>query len=116
MVEPIIGLTPEEQHKKEEDPNLTSIELLGPTPCEGHINTPLQTFDGLYVNQLRRFLPLAQKANKLAKKLKEEEEVSQWSVPPRKLLNESFTEQLNYIQALQQILHYTVQVNIYLRI
>ena len=82
------------------DPNLTLIELLGLIPCEGHINTPLQTLDGLYVNQLSRFLPLAQEA----KKLKEEEEASKWSgIPIKKLLNESFTEELNYIQALQQI-------------
>ena len=37
-------------------------------------------------------------------KLKEEEEASQWSgIPIKKLLNDSFTEQLKYIQALQQI-------------
>ena len=60
--------------------------------------------DGPYFNQPSRFLSLAQEAKKLAKKLKEEEEVSQWSrIPIEKLLNESFTEQLNYIQALQQI-------------
>ena len=47
---------------------------------------------------------MAQEAKKLAKKLKEEEEASQWSgIPIKKLLNDSFTEQLNYIQALQQI-------------
>ena len=40
----------------------------------------------------------------MATKLKEEEEASQWSgIPIKKLFNESFTEQLNYIQALQQI-------------
>ena len=46
---------------------------------------------------------MAQEAKKLAKKLKEEEEASQWSGIPWKLLNDSFTEQLNYIQTLQQI-------------
>ena len=103
-VEPVVGLTPKEQQKKEEDPNLTLIKLLGLTPCEGHITTPLQTLDRLYVNQLSRFRPLAQEAQKLAKKLKEEEEASQWSgIPIEKLLNESFTEQFNYIQALQLI-------------
>ena len=61
-VEPVIGLTPEEQQKKEADPNLTLTELLGLTSCEGHINTPLQTLDGLYVNQPSRFLPLAHEA------------------------------------------------------
>ena len=49
-VEPLVGLTLEEQHKKEKDPDLTLIELLGLTPCEGHITTPLQTLDGLHVN------------------------------------------------------------------
>ena len=60
--------------------------------------------DGLYTNQPSRLLPLAQEAKKLAKKLKEEEEASQWSgIPIEKILNDPFTEQLNYIQALQQI-------------
>ena len=103
-VEPVVGLTPQEKCRKEEDPDLTLTELLGPTPCEEHITTPLQTLDGLYVNQPSRFLPLVQEAKKLARKLKEEEEASQWSgIPIEKLLNNSFTEQLNYIQALQQI-------------
>ena len=87
-MEPEIGPTPQEQCKKEEDPDLTSTELLGLTPCEEYITTPLQTLDGLYVNQPSRFLPLAQEAKKLARKLKEEEEASQWSgLPIEKLLN-----------------------------
>ena len=40
----------------------------------------------------------------MAKKLEEKEEASQWSgIPIEKILNKSFTEQLNYIQILQQI-------------
>ena len=47
---------------------------------------------------------MAQDSKKLAKKLKDEEEASQWSgIPIKKLLDDSLTEQLNYIQALQQI-------------
>ena len=46
-VEPVVGLTPEEQCKKEEDPDLTIIEFLGLTACEGHITTPLQTDSSL---------------------------------------------------------------------
>ena len=108
-VEPVVGLTPEEQHKKEEDPDLT----LSLTPCKGHITTPLQTLDGLYVNQPSKYFPLAREA----KKLKEEEEASQWSgIPIEKLLNKSFTEQLNYIQLYSRLLHYTVQESIYLKI
>ena len=97
-------MTSEEQSRREEDPDLTLDELLGLIPCEQHITTPLQNLDGLYVHQPSRFLPLAQEAKKLAKKLKEEEEASQWSgIPIKKLLNNSFTEQLSYIQVLQQI-------------
>ena len=65
---------------------------------------PLQTLDGLYVNQPSHFLPLAQEARKLAQKIKEEEQVSQWAgILVKQILNNSFTEQLNCIQSLQQI-------------
>ena len=103
-MEPVVGLTPKEQHRKEEDPNLTLDELLGLSSCEDHISTPLQTLGGLYVNQPSRFLPLAQETKKLAKRIKEEEEASQWlGIPVEQLLNNSFTEQLDCIQSLQQI-------------
>ena len=49
-VEPVIGLTTEEQRQREEDPNPTLNELLGLSSCEGHVNMPLQTLDGQYVN------------------------------------------------------------------
>ena len=50
-VEPVVGLTLEEQSRKEEDPELILDELLGLIPCEEHITRPLQTLDALYVNQ-----------------------------------------------------------------
>ena len=103
-METVTGLTPKEQCRREEDPNFTLDELLGLSSYEDHICTPLQTLDGLYVNQPSQFLPLAQEAKKLAKRIKVEEEVSQWSgIPVEQLLNNSFTKQLNCIQSLQQI-------------
>ena len=45
-MEPIIGLTAEEQSYKEEDPNLTINELLGFSSREGHVTTPFQTLYG----------------------------------------------------------------------
>ena len=100
-VEPVIGLTTEEQRCREEDPNLTINELLGLSSCEGHVTAPLQMLDGQYMNQPSHFLPLAQEARKL---IKQEEEASYWSgIPVEHLLNSSFTEQLNSIQSLQQI-------------
>ena len=44
LVEPVVGLTSEEQRRREEDPDLTLDELLGLIPCERHITTPLQTY------------------------------------------------------------------------
>ena len=103
-VEQVIGLTTEEQCRREKDPSLTLDELLGLSSCEDHISTPLQTLDKLYVNQPSQFLPLAQETKKLAKRIKVKEEASQWSgIPVEQLLNNSFTEQLNSIQYLQQI-------------
>ena len=100
-VELVIGLTPEEQCRREEDPNLTLDELLGLYSCEDHISTPLQTLNGLYVNQPSQFLPLAQEAKELAKRIKAEEQALQWSgIPVEQLLNNSFTKQLKCIQSL----------------
>ena len=54
--------------------------------------------------QPKRFLPLAQEAKKLAKELHKEEIASQWAgLPPKKLLQESFLEQLDALQALDQL-------------
>ena len=87
-----------------EDPNLILDECLGLSSCEEHISTPIQTLDGLYINQPSHFLPLAQDARKLAQKIKAEEKALQWSgIPVRQLSNNSFMEQLNCIKSLQQI-------------
>ena len=115
-MEPVVGLTPEEQHKKE-DPDLTLIEHLGLTPCEEHITTPLQTLDRLYVNQLSRFLSLVQEAKKSAKKLKEEEEASQWSgIPIKNSSMNHLQNSLTTSRRYSRLLHYTAQENIYLKI
>ena len=54
--------------------------------------------------QPKRFLPLAQEAKKLAEELYKEEIASQWAgLPPEKLLQESFLEQLNALQAFDQL-------------
>ena len=98
----MIGLTLEEQEKRKEDPKLSLTELIDLTPCTGNVQTLLQRLDGIYINQPSRFLPLAQEVKKLAKQLKEEQESSQWAViPPEKLFEDSFIEQLNHIQALE---------------
>ena len=56
------------------------------------------------MNQPKRFLPLAKEAKKLAEEFQKEEIVSQWAgLPIEKLLQESFMEQLNALQSLDQL-------------
>ena len=60
--------------------------------------------DSLFVTQLKRFLPLTQETKKLAEEFHKEEIASQWAgLPPKKLLQESFIEQLDALQTLDQL-------------
>ena len=69
-----------------------------------YAKTPLQTLDGIYVTQPKRFLPLAQEVKKLAEEFWKEEIASQWAgLQCEKLLEESFIEQLDALQSLDQL-------------
>ena len=60
--------------------------------------------DGLYVTQPKIFLPLTLEAKKLAEEFYKEQIASQWAgPPPKKLLQESFIEQLDALQTLDQL-------------
>ena len=68
------------------------------------IDTPLQTLDGIVVNQPKRFLPLAEEAKHLAEEIHIEKLNEQWAgIPHEKLLNQSFRDQLNSLQILEQL-------------
>ena len=99
-----MGFTPAEVHHAENNPTLTVPQLLESEPCREYTDTPLKTLDSLYITQPKRFLSLAQEAQKLAKELCKEEIASQWAgLLPEKLLQESFLEQLDALQALDQL-------------
>ena len=86
------------------EPKLTVQQLLEIESCKDYVKTPLQTLDGTYVNQPKRFLPLAKEARKLAEEFRKEQVASQWAgIPYEKLLQESFVEQLNSLQSLDQL-------------
>ena len=79
-------------------------QLLEIKSCKDYVETPLQTLDGLYVTQPKGFLPLAQEAKKLVEEFWKEEIASQLAgLPPGKLLQESFVEQLDALQNLDQL-------------
>ena len=71
---------------------------------QGYVETPLQTLDSIVVNQPQRFLPLAEEAECLAKEIRIEKLNEQWAgILHEQLLNQSFTDQLNSIQILEQL-------------
>ena len=104
MVEPVLGFTPAEICRTQAEPKLTVQQLLEIESCKDYVKTPLQTLDGIYVNQPKRFLPLAKEAKKLAEEFRKKEVASQWAgIPHEKLLQESFVEQFNSLQSLDQL-------------
>ena len=61
------------------EPKLTVQQLLEIESCKDYIKTPLQTLDGIYVNQPKRFLPLTKKVKKLVEEFLKEQIMSQWA-------------------------------------
>ena len=105
QVTPLLGTTPREnnqiQHRNTPD---DISDILGTTVYQGYVETPLQTLDGIIVNQPKWFLPLAEEAKHIAEEIRIEKINEQWAgIPHEQLLNQSFTDQLNSIQILEQL-------------
>ena len=101
----LLGTTPREniQHQHRNSPDDIS-GVLGTRIYQGYVETPLQTLDGIVVNQPKRFLPLVKEAKYLTEEIRIEKLNGQWaSIPHEQLLNQSFTDQLNSIQILEQL-------------
>ena len=80
------------------------MDILGTRVYQGYIDTPLQTLDGIIVYQPKQFLPLTEEAKLIAEEIRIEKINEQWAGIPRKqLLNQSFNDQLNSIQILEQL-------------
>ena len=68
------------------------------------MDTPLQTLDGIIVNQPKHFLPLAEEAKRIAEEIRIKKINKQGAgIPREQLLNQSFNDQLNSIQILEQL-------------
>ena len=105
QVTTLLGTTPSKnskiQHRNTPD-NISDI--LGTRVYLGYVETLLQTLDGIIVNQPKWFLPLAGEAKRIAKEIRIEKIKEQWAgIPREQLLNQSFTDQLNSIQILEQL-------------
>ena len=66
-VTPLLGTTPSEntQIKHRNKPGDIS-DILGTRVYKRYVDTPLQTLDGIIINQPKRFLPLAEEAKRIA--------------------------------------------------
>ena len=68
------------------------------------MNTPIQTLDGIPVNQPKRFLPLTKEALQIAENLRKEQQAAQWAgLQPEKLVQDCLLEQLSSLQQLEQL-------------
>ena len=77
---------------------------MGTTAFQRYVETPIQTLDGIIVTQPKHFLPLAQEARKIAEEIRIKKINEQWAgLPWEQLLNQSFNDQLNSIQILEQL-------------
>ena len=105
QVTPLLGTTPSEnsqfQHRNTPD---DISDILGTRVYQGYVETPLQTLDGIIVNQPKRFLPLVEEAKHLTEEIRIEKINEQWAgIPREQLLNQSFSDELNSIQILEQL-------------
>ena len=101
----LLGTTPRENHQLQHKNTPDDIsDILGTHVYQGYVETPIQTLDGIVVNQPKRFLPLVEEAKCLTEEIRIEKLNEQWSgIPCEQLLNQSFMDQLNSIQILEQL-------------
>ena len=105
QVTPLLGITPHKSTQLQSMNTPKDIEeILGTRAFQRYADTPIQTLDAIVVNQPKRFLPLAQEAKKIAKEIRIEKINEQWAgIPQEQLLNQSFNDQLNSIQIVEQL-------------
>ena len=105
QVTPLLGTTPSENTQIQHRNTPEDIsDILGTRAYKRYVDTPLQTLDGIIVNQPKHFLPLAEEAKRITEEIRIEKINEQWAgIPCEQLLNQSFNDQLNLIQILEQL-------------
>ena len=83
QVTPLLGITP---HKNTQLQNRNMPEdmadILGTRAFQRYVDTPLQTLDGIIMNQPKHFLPLAKEAKRIAEEIRIEKINEQWAGIP----------------------------------
>ena len=105
QVTSLLGTTPSENTQIQHRNTPEDIsDILGTRVYKRYVDTPLQTLDGIIINQPKQFLPLTEEAKRITEEIRIEKINEQWAgIPREQLLNQSFNDQLNLIQILEQL-------------
>ena len=82
-VTPLLGITPHENTQLQTRNKPEDIaDILGTRAFQRYVDTPLQTLDGIIMNQPKHFLPLAKEAKRIAEEIRIEKINAQWAGIP----------------------------------
>ena len=83
QVTPLLGITPHESTQLQSTNTPEDIEdILGTRAFQRYVDMPIQTLDGIVVNQPKHFLPLAKEAMSIAEEIRIEKINEQWAGIP----------------------------------
>ena len=83
QVTPLLGITPHENTQLQSTNTPKDIEdILGTRAFQRYVDTPLQTLDGIVMNQPKHFLPLAKEAKRIVEEIRIEKINEQWAEIP----------------------------------
>ena len=78
-----LGITPRKSTQLQSMNTQEDIEeILGTRAFQRYVDTPIQTLDGIVVNQPKHFLPLAQEARKITEEVRIKKINEQWAEIP----------------------------------
>ena len=83
QVTPLLGITPRENTQLQNTNTPEDIEdILGTRAFQRYVDMPLQTLDGIVVNQPKHFLPLVKDAKTMMEEIRIEKSNEQWAGIP----------------------------------
>ena len=83
QVTPLLGITPCESTQLQNTNTQEDVEeILGTRAFQRYVDTPIQTLDGIVVNQLKHFLSLVQEARKIAEEIRIKKINERWAGIP----------------------------------
>ena len=83
QITPLLGIRPHESTQLQSMNTPEDVEeILGTRASQRYVDTPIQTLDGIVVNQPKHFLPLAKEAKRIAEEIRIKKINEQWAGIP----------------------------------